>query len=154
MTSTFNSLGQLIDNAIEVHHLSAPLYHSMLRKTSDPRYEELLEQMSENEVRMADLLEEMVERTDDDILDTRLQYTREQEPQDFIDSITPEANELSLQQIGRLGEQLHGYLIELLEGASQKIPSTKGEELLQDILQLEKAEGRSFSRKANAAFDM
>lgn len=154
MTGTFNSLGHLIDNAIEVHHLSAPLYHSMLRKTSDPRHEQLLQQMADNEARMANLLEEMVERTDDDILDTRLQYTREQEPQAFIDSIAPKANEISLEQIGRLGDELHGYLIGLLEGASQKIPATEGEELLRDIIQLEKAEGRSFSRKANAAVDM
>ena len=154
MTSTFNSLGHLIDNAIEVHHLSAPLYHSMLRKTSDPRHEQLLQQMADNEARMANLLEEMVERADDDILDTRLQYTREQEPQAFMDSIAPEAKEISLEQIGHLGEQLHGYLIELLEGASQTIPTKEGEELLQDIIQLEEAEGRSFSRKANAAVDM
>ncbi|MDO8860309.1 hypothetical protein Q6D67_01245 [Haliea sp. E1-2-M8] len=154
MTTTFHSLAHLIENAIEVHHLSAPLYESLQHKTGDPPCKELLKQMAENEARMANQLEEMVERADDDILDTRLQYAREQVPQEFIDSITPETDELSLEQIGRLGEQLHGYLIELLEGASHKIPSTQGEELLQNIMQLEKAEGRSFSRKANAAFDM
>lgn len=154
MTSTFNSLGHLIDNAIEFHQLGAPLYQSLQQQTGDSRHKNLLEQMANNEARMADLLEEMVGRTDDDVLDTRLQYTREHKPQEFIDSITPEATEISLEQIGRLGEQLHGYLVALLEGASQKIPATQGEELLQDIIQLEKAEGRSFSRKANAAVDM
>lgn len=154
MTTTFHSLGHLIDNAVKVHHLSAPLYESLQNKTDDPRCKELLGEMADNEARMADLLEEMAEREDEDILDTRLQYTREQDPQEFIDFITPETDELSLEQIGGLGEKLHGYLVELLEGASQKIPATKGEQLLQDMLQLEKAEARSFSRKANAAVDM
>lgn len=154
MTTTFESLGSLIDNAVEVHHLSAPLYESLQQRTSDPRHKKLLEEMAHNEVQMADLLERMAKQADDGVLDTRLQYTREQEPAAFIAAITPAADELDLEQIGRLGEQLHGYLVDLLEGARQSIPAEPGEELVRDIIQLEKAEGRSFTRKANAAYEM
>lgn len=154
MTTTFKSLGHLIDNAVEIHRLSAPLYRSLQRKTSDSRCEELLAQMANNETRMAHLLEQMVARAGNDALDTRLQYTREQEPRVFIESLKPSGENLGFEQIGRLGEQLHSYLIDLLEGASDKIPCQEGEELLQDLIQLEKAEGRSFSRNINAANEM
>lgn len=154
MSATFKSLGSLLDNAIDVHHRSGPLYEGLQQKTSDPRHKQLLAQMADNEARMATLLQDMVGRTNDDILDTRLQYTRELNPQEFIASISPETNELSLEQIGRLGEQLHGYLIDLLQGARQAIPAQEGNELLQDLIQLEEAEGRSFSRKTNAAYEM
>jgi len=154
MSTTFESLGAVVDNAIECHHLSAPLYESLQEKTTDPRHKKLLQQMSHNETHMADLLKRMKSQVEDGVLDTRLQFTREQEPAAFIESITPVDDELDIEQIGRLGEQLHGYLVDLLEGAQQETLSEPAGEMVRDILQLEKAEGQSFSRKANAAYEM
>ena len=153
MNTTFKTLESLIHNSIDIHHQAAELYRSLENESSDERCRILLGEMAGKELEMAKLLEEFIQRTSPGILNTYMQYTLEEDPHDLVAAARAEGA-ATVEQIGSLGQKLHGYQINLMEGALQEVASEEALELLGDLLQLEKAEGRAFTRRADSIHDM
>lgn len=140
------TLEQVISNAIEVHALSAQLYTALQDRTEDPRVRMLLEDLTRHEIRMTTVLRQIVGRLEPRILNTYLKYTLEKEPTVFIASVTPEGSNLSIADIGSLGQVIHQYLTDLFEHAHRGCAGDNPKELLAHLLQLEKSERRTFAR--------
>lgn len=153
MNTTFKTLESLIHNSIDIHHQAAELYRSLENESSDERCRILLGEMAGKELEMAKLLEEFIQRTSPGILNTYMQYTLEEDPHDLVAAARAEGA-ATVEQIGSLGQKLHGYQINLMEGALHEVTSEEALELLGDLLQLEKAEGRAFTRRADSIHDM
>lgn len=153
MNTTFNTLESLVHNSIDIHHQAAELYRSLENESSDERCRILLGEMAGKELEMAKLLEEFIQRTSPGILNTYMQYTLEEDPNDLVAAARAEGA-ATVEQIGSLGQKLHGYQINLMEGALHEVASEEALELLEDLLQLEKAEGRAFTRRADSIHDM
>lgn len=99
-------------------------------------------------------MKDLERRASPDVLQTYLQYTPEEAPARFIDSVTPNGESLTNEEIGLLGQQVHRYVIALLESARHSTRSRDGLELLDDLLQLEAAEGHYLTRASNSAGDI
>jgi len=121
MQTTFKTLGNLIDNAIETHRKAASLYKAVGKLASDPRCQMLLDDMIDNEDRMANLFAEFVTRANPGTLNTQLQFTLEEDPHRFIQTVTPTTDTVSLEQVSQLGQDLHLYMINLIEGALREV---------------------------------
>lgn len=153
MNTTFKTLENLLHNAIDIHHRAGLLYRSLATSSTDERCHMLLDEMAGKEDQMATLIKEFAERAQPRILNTYLQYTLEENPEDMIAAAAPEGA-VTITEIGELGQKLHSYQIGLMEGALREVASGDACEILQDILQLEKAEGRAFTRRADSVYDM
>jgi len=142
----FETLEQVISNAIAVHVLAAQLYKKLATRTEDPRARMLLEDMARHDSRMKTVLRQFADRVAPRVLATYLQYTLEEAPKTFIKSVTPPTSNLELEEVSRLGQSVHIYLTELFDNALRECGSEGGRELLGNLLQLEQAEYRTFSR--------
>lgn len=141
-----HTLEQVISNAIAVHAQAAELYLGLRHRTQDSRVELLLENMAAHDVRMKEVLAEMMDRIEARALDTYMKYTLEEDPQEFLASVAVDGDSLTVEDIGALGQAVHEYLIQLIEHASDNCAAETCQKWLQDILQLEQAERRTFSR--------
>lgn len=141
-----HTLEQVICNAIEVHALSAELYSALVKRTEDPRVRMLLEDMTRHETRMTTVLRQFIGRVEPRILKTYLKHTLEKEPKAFIASLAPEGDNLSIADIGSLGQAIHQYLTDLFEHAHRGCAAGGSKELLAHLLQLELSERRTFAR--------
>lgn len=153
MNTTFKTLESLIHNSIDIHHQAAELYRSLENESSDERCRILLGEMAGKELEMAKLLGEFLHRTPPGTLNTYMQYTLEEDPQDLVATARSEGAG-TVEQIGQLGQKLHCYQINLMEGALHEVAAEEACELLENLLQLEKAEGRAFTRRADSIHDM
>ena len=154
MNSSYKSVRELLDNAIDVHRLSSLLYRGLRDYATDERCRLLLQDMADNEQRLAGLVGEFSRRADGKTLDTRMQYTLEEAPGILFAEHTPHSMPASLPEVVRLGQQLHQYQIDMMEVAVREAASQEAVELLENLLQLEKAEGIAFIRKADSLHDM
>lgn len=141
-----HTLEQVISNAITVHAQAAELYLQLRRRTQDSRVELLLENMAAHDLRMKEVLAEMINRIETRALDTYMKYTLEEDPREFLASVAVEGDSLTVEDIGALGQAVHDYLTQLIEHASSHCAAETCQKWLQDILQLEEAERRNFSR--------
>lgn len=141
-----HTLEQVISNAIAVHSLAADLYTDLKNRTEDPRVEMLLEDMARHDTRMKTVLQQFLNRVEPRILNTYLKYTLEKEPGALMASVTPESDNLAISDVGALGQVVHDYLIDLFEHAGRGCAGGGCKELLAHLLQLEKAERRTFAR--------
>lgn len=142
----FETLEQVISNGIAVHVLASQLYKKLQNRTEDPRARLLLEDMVRHDSRMKTVVRQFADRVEPRVLAAYLQYTLEEQPKTFIKSVAPQSNNLTVADIGTLGQQVHLYLTNLFESALRECGSEGGRELLTNLLQLEQAEYRTFSR--------
>ncbi len=142
----FETLEQVISNGIAIHVLASQLYKKLQGRTEDPRARLLLEDMARHDSRMKTVVRQFADRVEPRVLATYLQYTLEEQPKGFIKSVTPPGTALTVEDISILGQKVHEYLTNLFENALRECDSEGGRELLSNILQLEQAEHRTFSR--------
>ena len=95
-----------------------------------------------------------MKKRDRAVLDTYLQYTLEIDSDACIDSLVPSVRTLELSDINRLGQQVHDYIVNLLEGAQRETASADVNELLDEILEVERAERKNFSKMGDSAYDL
>ncbi len=151
---TFETLEDVIDNAITVHTLAAGLFRKLGVRAGEPRGQFLLEDMANHSDRMQKLIGEFKERTAPEALNTYIQYTLEEPPKAFISAVTPTRETLTVTDISQLGQEIHHYLVGLLEGVQREMGSSEAHELLRDLLQLEVAESHHLTTAANTAGDI
>lgn len=144
--SNAHTLEHVISNGIAVHTLAAELCKKLKHRTEDPRVSMLLEDMVRHDSRMKTVLRQLADRVEPRVLETYLKHTLKQPPKTFIDSLTPESHNLSIEDIGALGQKIHTYLTDLFEHAARGCSSSSCSELLNHLVQLERAEHRTFSR--------
>lgn len=151
---TFETLEDVINNAIIVHTLAAGLFRKLDARAAEPRGKFLLEDMANHSDRMQKLIADFKARTAPGALSTYIQYTLEEPPKAFISAVTPTREALTVTDISQLGQEVHHYLVGLLEGVRREVGSSEAHELLKDLLQLEVAESHHLTRTANAAGDI
>lgn len=152
--NTFESLESLLANAATTHAHAAAQYQQLQRRTENERISLLLEDAYRREERLARLTLEFMDRTDSGLLSTRLQYTLEKDPLEFVNSLVPAGGPLRIDAVNEMGQQLYSYIEELLEGALRETTGANVQELLQELLQLEQAERRNFSLEMSSACDV
>ncbi|QIB67212.1 hypothetical protein [Kineobactrum salinum] len=152
--NTYESLENLLAAAATTHAHAAAQYQQLQRRTENERILLLLEDACRREERLARLTLEFMERADSSLLSTRLQYTLEKEPIEYVNSLVPAGGPLRIDAVNEMGQQLYSYIEELLEGALRETAAASVQELLQELLQLEQAERRNFSLEMTSAGDV
>jgi hypothetical protein len=151
---TFETLKDVLENAIEVHTRAAELYGDLARRQVDGRGQLLLESMIDHDRHMARMLRAFTERAGAGALGTYLQYTLEEPPEAFLGNLAPGRDQLTVDDLSALGQAVHHYLVDLVEEARRETASAEARELLGDILQLETAERQNFTRATIAILEM
>ena len=151
---TFETLAEVIDNAIAVHDRASDLYTRLRGACAEPRVQMVLEDIDSHVVHQKRLMKDLVSRTSPGVLRAYLQYTLEQPPAKFIDSITPAGDVVTIEDVTRIGHQVHQYTVELFESALRGTGSRDGCDLLRDLLQLQSAEYRHLNNNINSAGDI
>ena len=154
MNATYKTLGHLLDNAVDSHRQTARFYVSLSGEASDPRCRMLLEDMASYEFRMAKLTHEFVRQAPPVALDTYMQYTAEESPPELIREQASSLDGLALKQVSLLGQNLHEYHVNLMEVARREVGGQDAIQLLDNLLQLEKAESRAFALKVASAYEI
>lgn len=152
--NTYESLDSVLTAAVTIHADAAMQYRQLQQQTDDERVSMLLEDAGRQEERLAKLTREFMDQAEPGLLATRLQYTLEQEPREFVQSLVPAQRPMDIETVGAIGQQLFGYIEELLAGVLRESSAESVQELVQELLQLESAERRNFSREMTSAGDI
>lgn len=142
---TFDQIDNLLNNAKAVHQHAVDLYLDLRREHDDQRLQLLLDKMIAREQRLARIVNDYAVRAERNVRDTYLQYTQQQSPEQFVSSLQPGAQSISVEQLAQIGEALHHYQVDLLEGALRQVNNDSCEALLEELLHVEQAEKRNFS---------
>lgn len=149
-----HTLEQVLSNAITVHGRAADIYQQLRQRTTDERVALLLDDMAAHDLRMKDVITEMMTRIEQRALDTHMKYTLEEDPEEFLASAIPDSANLTVEEVGALGQSVHDYLTQLIEHAWSRCAAETCQKWLKDVLQLEEAERRNFSRAVLSAQEL
>ncbi len=151
---TFETIGDVVDNAIELHRLAAKLYRSISADSSSPRARLLLDYLAQHELQMEKSLINYKKGAGNSVLHRYIQYTLEEPPEQFIDHLVVGRREFSVDDIGLIGQALDSYLVDLFEEALREADSGAAAELLKDLVELETLERRKLTQSTNSLLDM
>ncbi len=151
---TFETVQNVVDNAIEFHRQAAALYWRLDERLSDPRARMLLDYMRGHHLSMEDNVERVKRGASESVLGTYLQYTLEETPRRYLENLVKDLDAPGTDEIGELGSRVDDYLVDLFEEALQEVDSAKAEEFLKDLLDLERLERRKLTLTLNSLQDM
>lgn len=152
--NTFESLDEILKNAVSVHRESVALYRSFSKKCVDSRALMLLGLMIDQGERLVSAIEKYRKFADESEANTRIQYSLELDPQSYVDSLTLKETSMDIEALSLVALNIFKYEIDLLDGAKRESSSERVHELLDNILQLEIAERNNFSKMVGSSTDM
>jgi hypothetical protein len=151
---SFETVGDLVDNAIAMHREAVGLYRELEQRTEDPRTRMLLEYLIKHEQQMETSVKNRRRAGTPGILGTYIQYTLEDAPKPFIAALVKEYPNPSADQVCDMGLRLDGYLVDLFEGARKEVDAAHAIEFLDDLMQLEALERRKLTQTLNSLHDL
>lgn len=153
--TTYETIEELVENAISVHLRAAERLAQIEPSRLSSRGQMLLQHMIRYEQDMELLLREFIAKASDNVLETYLQYTQELHPEELLNNAIPQVSDgITDEELGRTAQALHQYFVELFETAVREAGSEDTEQFLADLLQLERARQRQFTRVISSMFDM
>lgn len=150
---TFKQAYEVLKDARKFHLELADLYEELLEKSTDKRTQLLLKHMLEHEQRMARNLENYGEITKHKVMQTWLQYTHEESVEDFIEHLEL-SDPPSIKEINNLGREVDRYFHDLYEAVYGVIESTEVKEVFEDLKQIQDKERITLSMATNSLWDM
>ncbi len=151
---SFETVGDLVDNAIAIHRGAEQLYRGLREQTTDTRSHLLLDYMIKHEQQMETSVNNLRRSGSQGVLGTYIQYTLEEAPKAYLASLSESFPSPSADQVCDIGLRLDGYLVELFEGARKEIDAPKAMDFLQDLMDLEALERRKLSQTLNSLHDL
>ena len=150
----FETVGDLVDNAIATHKEAAGLYLELRQRSEDARASLLLDYMIKHEQQMETGLKNRRRAGTPGVLGTYMQYTLEDTPSSMMAALRREHPNPNADQVGDIGLRLDNYLVDLFEGAGKEIDATHAIEFLDDLMQLEALERRKLNQTLNSLHDI
>lgn len=150
---TFETAQDVLHNARELHQVAGDLYRQLRDEIHDERARMLLNYMSEHELRMEKSLDSYEQHAPKSILHTWLQYTLEEPPKMFIDSLhaTPD---MSVTDITELGQKVDDYLLGVFEEVTETAATNDIREVFRNLMDMEEEEKHSLTRAANSLWEL
>ena len=113
----------------------------------------LLDFMCEHEKRMEKSLVTYEQHAPKSILGTWLQYTLEEPPKRFIDSLHA-SPDMSVNDITELGQKVDDYLLGVFEEVTETAATSDIKEVFQNLMEMEEEEKHSLTRAANSLWEL
>lgn len=151
---SFETVGDLVKNAINMHQEAAGLYRELEQRSGDARARLLLDYMIKHEQQMETSLKERLRGGTPGVLATYIQYTFEDAPKSFVAALANEFPNPNADQVCNIGLRVDEYLVDLFEGACKEIGAANANEYLTDLMQLEALERRKFTQTLNSLHDI
>ncbi len=150
---TFETAQDVLHNARELHHVAGKLYRQLRDGSRDERSRMLLGYMSEHERKMEDSLITYEQHASRPVLETWMQYTLEDSPQDFISNLNTSFN-MTPTEIAELGQRVDDYLVDLFEEVTDTASSIELKEVFQNLIDMEHEEKHNLTRAANSLWEL
>ncbi|MFC6634944.1 hypothetical protein [Microbulbifer taiwanensis] len=150
---TFKQAFEVLKDAEKFHLEMADLYEELLEKSEDKRTQLLLKHMLEHEQRMARNLSNYGEVAQHKVMRTWLQYTHEESAQDFIRGLEL-SDPPSIKEINNMGREVDRYFSDLYEAVYGAIESAEVKEVFEDLKQIQDKERITLSMATNSLWDM
>jgi hypothetical protein len=150
----FETVGDLVNNAITTHREAAGLYRELDQRSEDARARLVLEYLIKHEQQMETGLKNRLSAGTPGMLATFIQYTFEDVPKAFMAALAKEFPNPNADQVCEIALRVDGYLVDLFEGACKEIEAAHVNEYLRDIMQLEALERRKLSLTLNSLHDI
>lgn len=150
---TFETAQDVLDNARELHRLAGFLYQQLRDKAHDDRARMLLGYMVDHEQTMANNIARYERSAPAGILGTWIQYTLEESPQGFIDALDVNDN-MSIDDITKIGQQVDSYLVNLFEDVMQTAASPSLQDVFRSLMSMEEEEKHTLTRAANSLWEL
>lgn len=151
---TFETIGDIVDNAIELHRQAARGYRRLRDTVSNERVRMLLGYMMDHQEAMETSVDQIKRSVGDAVLGTYIQYSLDENPLHFMRTQLDQIDTLDLEETERLAGRVDDYLVDLFEEALQEMDSPKVKEFLQDLLDLERLERRKLTMSISSMMDM
>lgn len=150
---TFKQAYEVLKDARKFHLDMADLYEELLEKSTDKRTQLLLKHMLEHEQRMAKNLENYSEIAKHKVMQTWLQYTHEESAEDFVKHLHL-SDPPNIKEINNLGREVDRYFHDLYEAVYGAIESAEVKEVFEDLKQIQDKERITLSMATNSLWDM
>ncbi|ANG61298.1 hypothetical protein A8C75_01680 [Marinobacterium aestuarii] len=150
----FETVADLVNNAIAVHREAASLYRDLDQRSEDARARLVLEYLIKHEQQMETGVKNRLRAGTPGMLATYIQYTFEDAPNAFMAALAKEFPKPNADQVCEIALRVDGYLVDLFEGARQEIDAAHAIEYLDDLLQLESLERRKLTQTLNSLHDI
>lgn len=151
---TFETIRDVVDNAIEVHRQATDAYQRLRGRVGNDRVRMLLGYMIDHQNLMETRVRQYKDSAADAVLSTYIQYSLDEDPQQFLQSKIEEMDTLDIKDVEALAARVDDYLVNLFDAALQEMDSPKVMELLQDLLDLERLERRKLTMSISSLSDM
>lgn len=151
---TFETIRDVVDNAIDVHRQAAATFRRLDQRVSDVRSRMLLEYMRDHHANMEVSVGQVKRSVGDAVLGTYIQYSLDEDPRHLMENLLNDMDSLGIEEIEILAERVDNYQVELFEEALREMDSPKVTAFLRDILELEQLERRKLTMSMNSLADM
>ncbi len=152
---TFETIRDVVDNAIELHRQAASTYRRIDRESSDPRAGMLLDYMIRHHDYMEGNVSKVKEGAEAAALDTYIQYTLEEPPTLFFENLLKEHSRRDLDGLCAMGQAVYEYLVSLFEEALREMDSTTSAgDFVKELMDLEALERRKLTQTLGDLLDM
>lgn len=152
--ATFETIGDVVDNAIELHRQAARTYRRLRESASNDRVRMLLGYMLDHQEAMETSVDQRKRSVGESVLGTYIQYSLDENPLHFLRTQLDEIDTLDLEETERLAARVDNYLVDLFEEALQEMDPPNVKEFLQDLLDLERLERRKLTMSISSMMDM
>lgn len=156
---SYNNVADLLQILSKFHQQLADTY-GRLRAMVDNKYSKLLaEEMQRRELRLVEMLSSYEETAPQRILDTMLQKSYPDDPNDFLDDMEAElspkaAAELDPDDVYSLGSRAEDYIAELLSVLHEASNVPEVREVFKDLQDGEERERIALSKAYNSLREM
>lgn len=150
---TFKQLHEVIKDARKFHLSVAEFYSQFLGNTENSRAKLLLKHMYEHELRMADNLKNYSAINATKVMQTWLQYTQEESPQEVLQDINLN-KAISIEEINRLSQNVDRYFSELYQSICIAIEAVDVKEIFTNLKQIQDKERITLSMATNSLWDI
>lgn len=150
---TFKQAHEVLKDAQKFHLDMAGIYRQLLENAEDNRTKLLLEHLYEHELRMANNLKNYGAVAAHKVMQTWLQYTREESATDLVKSQYL-SDKPSIDEINKLGQEVDRYFSDLYQSVYGAIESEEVREVFDNLKQIQDKERITLSKATNSLWDM
>lgn len=151
--ATFETIADVVDNAVEVHRAAGKLYSRLSRLPLDDRARMLAQYMASHEREVEENLKNHRRSGSVGVLGTYIQYTLEEPPREFVESLAEKYPLPTTEELCEIAQQVDHYLVTLFEEARTEIDPPTVKAYLDDLMFVEELERNRLTQTINSLYD-
>jgi len=148
---TVETIKDIFENTLKFHRYAAQFYQKLDVDSSNERTKMLLNYMQRHHTDAVSELEKFTQHTAEAVLNTWVQVTLEQSPEDFFNGLSFHSD-MSHQEVGTLGQQVDTYLVNVYEELSEIAATGELRAIFKNLMEMEVARKRQLSQAVNSLF--